>query len=68
MFDLKDINGFTSVYQFIDSVGLDEFQSRLVVSCLVFIFFIVAGWIINHVFEHYFKRWAKKTKTKIYRF
>jgi len=33
-----------------------------------FIFFalsLIVGWIIYHVFEHYFSAWAKKTKTSV---
>lgn len=33
----------------------------------VFLFFLslLAGWVVYHLFEHYFSRWAKKTKTTI---
>lgn len=36
--------------------------------CVAFIFFVlsfIAGWIIYHVFEHYFTKWAKNTKTTL---
>ncbi len=66
MFDLKDIDGFTSAYQFLENTaGLTDFQARLLISALVFIGFLLLGWIVEHVFEHYFKKWAGKTKTKI---
>jgi len=38
---------------------------EIIVSTVVFILFLILGWIIVHIFEHYFIRWAKKTKTKI---
>ena len=37
----------------------------MIISALIFIGFLLLGWIIVHVFEHYFLRWAKKTKTKL---
>ena len=51
--------------QLFENFGLSEFQSRLVVSALIFIGFIIFGWIVDIIFEHYFKKLAKKTKTKI---
>lgn len=65
MIDLKDAYGFASIYQILQNAGLTEFQSRLLISVLVFIGFLVLGWVIEHIFEHYFKKWASKTKTKI---
>jgi small-conductance mechanosensitive channel len=65
MLDLKDINSFAYLYQLLENVGLTDFQARLVVSSLVFISFIIVGYLIEHVFEHYFKEWAKKTKTNL---
>ncbi|MEM4258451.1 MAG: mechanosensitive ion channel family protein [Candidatus Thermoplasmatota archaeon] len=32
---------------------------------LLFAIALVFGWIVYHVFEHYFSRWAKKTKTTL---
>jgi len=43
----------------------DRLFAELIISTLVFIGFIILGWIISHVFEHYFLKWAKKTKTKL---
>ena len=43
----------------------DRLYAEIIVSSLIFILFILAGYIIAHVFEHYFLRWAKKTKTKL---
>jgi len=31
----------------------------------IFLLFIITGWIIYHIFERYFVRWAEKTKTKL---
>ncbi len=43
----------------------DRLIAELIISTLIFIGFIILGWIIAHIFEHYFIRWAKKTKTKL---
>jgi small-conductance mechanosensitive channel len=55
----------TSIITIFENLGLTEFQSRFVVSIIAFIGFLVLGWIVDQVFEHYFKRWASKTKTKL---
>jgi len=65
MYDLKNMYGFSSIYQFLENLGLSDFYARLLISVLVFIGFLILGWIVDHVFEHYFKRWAAKTKTKL---
>jgi small-conductance mechanosensitive channel len=43
----------------------DRLYAEIIISTLIFIGFLILGWIIAHVFEHYFSRWAKKTKTKL---
>ncbi len=49
-----------------DTFGItDRLFAELIISTLIFIGFIILGWIISHVFEHYFQKWAKKTKTKL---
>jgi small-conductance mechanosensitive channel len=49
-----------------DTFGIvDRLIAEIIISTLIFIGFIILGWIIVHVFEHYFLRWAKKTKTRL---
>jgi len=49
-----------------EQLGLsDPLIAELIISSLVFIGFLILGWIVVHIFEHYFLKWAKKTKTKI---
>ncbi len=57
----------TSISQWItERLGLsDPLIGELIVSTVIFIAFIILGWIISHIFEHYFLRFAKKTKTKL---
>lgn len=38
---------------------------QVIVSALIFVIFLIVGWIIYHIFERYFSRWAKKTQTKL---
>ena len=38
---------------------------QVIVSALIFVTFLIVGWIIFHIFERYFSRWAEKTKTKL---
>ena len=52
VFTLLGINVSPLIKQVIASVG-------------IFLIFIIIGWIVYHIFERYFTRWAKKTKTKL---
>jgi len=52
IFKLIGINAEPIIMQIIASIG-------------IFILFILLGWIIYTIFERYFSRWAKKTKTKL---
>jgi len=36
-----------------------------IVSALIFVIFIIIGWVVYRIFERYFCRWAEKTKTKL---
>ena len=58
---------FASISRWLaDSFNLpDLLYGELIWSSIVFICFIIFGWIIEHVFEHFFKKLAKKTKTKL---
>ena len=58
---------FTSISQRInDMFGFsDQLYGELIWSTIILICFLVFGWIVENIFEHYFKRLAKKTKTKL---
>jgi len=58
---------FTSISQRInDMFGFpDQLYGELIWSTIILICFLVFGWVVEHVFEVYFKRLAKKTKTKL---
>jgi len=60
-----------NVLEFIDDVftllGIDvsPLVKQVIASVGIFLLFIIIGWIIYHIFERYFTRWAEKTKTKL---
>lgn len=46
-------------------INVNPLVKQVIASVGVFLFFIIIGWIVYHIFERYFTRWAKKTKTKL---
>ena len=60
-------NLFTSISQQINNAfGFsNQLYGELIISTIIFIGFLILGWIVQHIFEHYFLKLAKKTKTKI---
>jgi len=58
---------FTSISQRInDMFGFsDQLYGELIWSTIVLICFLLIGWVVEHLFEHYFYKLAKKTKTKL---
>ena len=49
----------------LEGAGLTGLQAHMIVSALVFVLFLIFGYVIQHTIEHYFKKLAKKTKTKL---
>ena len=37
----------------------DQLYGELIWSTILLIGFVVFGYIVEHIFEHYFKKWAK---------
>lgn len=48
-------------------VGIDTSPliGEILVSIMIFAIFIILGWIVYRIFERYFTKWAKKTKTNL---
>ena len=48
-------------------IGIDTspLVGEIVVSIMIFAISIITGWIVYRIFERYFTRWAKKTKTNL---
>ena len=59
------IEQLASLNHMFENLGLSEFYATLATSILVFILFLAIGWVIEHIFEHYLKKWAKGTRTKV---
>ena len=58
---------FSSISQRINDIfGFSEpIYGEIIWSTIVLICFLILGWIVENIFEHYFKKLAKKTKTKL---
>jgi len=46
-------------------INLTPLAEELLASALIFILFLIAGWIVYHLFERFLAQWAKKTKTRL---
>ena len=48
-------------------IGIDASPliGEIFVSIMIFAIFIILGWIVYRIFERYFAKWAKKTKTNL---
>ena len=46
-------------------INIDPFFGEGIAAVILFVGAILIGWIVYHVFEHYFSKWAKKTKTTL---
>jgi len=46
-------------------INVNPFVGEFIAAVIFFIFALIAGWIVYHLFEHYFSRWAQKTKTTL---
>ena len=45
--------------------SFDPLVGQLIAAFIIFAFSIIAGLIVYHIFERYFSKWAKKTKTTL---
>jgi small-conductance mechanosensitive channel len=46
-------------------INVNNWVGEVIVATFIFLLTFVLGWIIYHIFEHYFTNWAKKTKTTL---
>ena len=46
-------------------INISPLAIQVIASVIIFLIFILIGWIIYHIFDRYFTRWAEKTKTKL---
>lgn len=45
--------------------SFDPLVGQLIAAFIIFVISIIAGLIVYHIFERYFSKWAKKTKTTL---
>ena len=60
-------NILESITVVFDTLGLNvnPLVTQIFASIIIFLIFIIIGWIVYHIFERYLSRWAKKTKTNL---
>jgi small-conductance mechanosensitive channel len=46
-------------------INIDTIYGETLAAMILFVASLLIGWIVYHVFEHYFSRWAQKTKTTL---
>jgi len=46
-------------------ININPLVGESIAAVILFALSIIAGWVVYHLFEHYFSRWAKKTKTTV---
>ncbi|MCX6666908.1 MAG: mechanosensitive ion channel family protein [Euryarchaeota archaeon] len=63
--DVKiDLAGF--IKEILQRFGLsDQLYLQISVAFIIFALSFIAGWVVYHIFEHYFSKLAKKTKTTL---
>jgi len=51
----------------LEQAGIDvsPIVGEILISIMIFVGSVIAGWIVYRIFERYFTRWAEKTKTKL---
>ena len=46
-------------------INTNPIVGEIIISILIFVGSVIAGWIVYRIFQRYFTRWAEKTKTKL---
>jgi small-conductance mechanosensitive channel len=48
-----------------NNLNMNALIGESIAALILFFLALIAGWVIYHLFEHYFSKWAKKTKTTL---
>jgi small-conductance mechanosensitive channel len=48
-----------------NNLNINPLIGESIAATIFFFLALFAGWVIYHIFEHYFSKWAKKTKTTL---
>ena len=46
-------------------ININSLVGESIAAVILFALSLIIGWIVYHLFEHYFSKWAKKTKTTL---
>lgn len=46
-------------------INVSPLTGEIIAAAIFFVLSLIAGYVVSHIFEHYFSRWAKKTKTTL---
>ncbi len=47
------------------NLNISALVGESIAAVILFALSLIIGWVVYHVFEHYFSKWAKKTKTTL---
>jgi len=48
-----------------NNMNISALVGESIAALVLFVLSLIIGWVIYHLFEHYFSEWAKKTKTTL---
>lgn len=48
-----------------NNISSDPVVGQGLAAFILFAFALIVGWVVYHLFEHYFSKWAEKTKTNL---
>jgi small-conductance mechanosensitive channel len=60
---LLNLGDFINQFFRDNNLNIDALVGESIAAAIFFFLAFFAGWMIYHIFEHYFSKWAKKTKT-----
>jgi len=60
-----DLGGYINSLFQENGVQINPIVGQVIAAVIFFALAIIIGWVVYHIFEHYFTKWAKKTKTTI---
>ncbi|MBA7493650.1 hypothetical protein ES702_04210 [subsurface metagenome] len=59
--------GIDIIHELFEMIGINtsSLVEEVIVSVVIFALSIIIGWVVYHIFERYFTKWAEKTKTNL---
>jgi small-conductance mechanosensitive channel len=62
---LLNLGDFINQFFRDNNLNINPLVGESIAAAIIFFLTLFAGWVTYHIFEHYFSKWAKKTKTVI---